>query len=371
MKKLFIILPALLQSSLALAAQNDRWYSEQQVTQGEQIFKQNCAACHGPNAASIKNWRQTDKNGNYPPPPLNGTAHAWHHSMDVLRKTIREGGQKLGGVMPPFENRLSTEQIDSAISYFQSKWTDDIYDKWAGRFVEKQAKQSLPSISDIMDAQKQKVTQLLSQRTGLKNIPVEKTELKGVWQAQLGDKFVYLMNEGKHAVIGDFFNLEQGKNVTESFRRTLAVKTINSLKDKDLIVYEPTVAAKTILNIFTDTSCPYCRKLHKELPKLLDAGIKVRYIPFPRGGKRGPGYQTLRQVWCSKDRNAAMHEAKSDNEFNLPAGDCKAADMVDKGYQVGNQIGVTGTPALFTASGKKLEGYVPYKQLIPMVLNEQ
>ncbi len=35
-----------------------------------------------------------------PASALNGTAHAWHHSIPQLARSIKEGGKKLGGVMP-------------------------------------------------------------------------------------------------------------------------------------------------------------------------------------------------------------------------------------------------------------------------------
>ena len=110
----------------SFAAEKELWYSKQQVSQGKQLFSQNCAACHGENAEATPDWKKTDTNGNYPPPPLNGTGHAWHHDLDLLRRTIREGGAKLGGQMPAFEGVLSTEEIDSAIAFFQSIWPDDL-----------------------------------------------------------------------------------------------------------------------------------------------------------------------------------------------------------------------------------------------------
>ncbi len=116
------------------AVEDDRWYNDQQLERGETLFRQNCAACHGPNAEGTANWKQADAKGNYPSPPLDGSAHAWHHDIDLLRRTIREGGKNLGGAMPAFAERLDAEQIDSVIAYFQSKWPHDIYRKWAGRF---------------------------------------------------------------------------------------------------------------------------------------------------------------------------------------------------------------------------------------------
>ena len=108
----------------------ERWYTAEQVIQGRELFAQHCAGCHGNNAAATPDWRKTDASGNYPPPPLNGSAHAWHHPLSVLRETIRRGGVPLGGVMPGFADKLSAQQIDAVIAWFQSLWPDELYQAW-------------------------------------------------------------------------------------------------------------------------------------------------------------------------------------------------------------------------------------------------
>ena len=74
--------------------------------------------------------RKMDANGKFPPPPLNGSAHAWHHPQSVLVDTIRNGTAKLGGNMPAWKDKLSNEQINDIIAWFQSKWSDEIYSAW-------------------------------------------------------------------------------------------------------------------------------------------------------------------------------------------------------------------------------------------------
>jgi thiol:disulfide interchange protein DsbC len=349
-----------------MAAEQERWYSEDQVAQGEQLFRQNCASCHGQNAESTPNWKKTDADGNYPPPPLNGTAHAWHHDLDLLRRTIREGGAKLGGQMPAFEGVLSAEQIDSVIAFFQSKWPDDIYQRWAGRFESSE----LPSLNDIVVAAKSPLTKLLRQRIGNARIDdVQETSIKDVWQVQVGNQYVYLLDDGKYALMGDLVNLENGRNLTEQSRRVNVVETISEFTDEDLVIYAAIGETKATLNIFTDTSCPYCQKLHSEIEKLQEAGITVRYLPYARGGKTGPGYETLKSVWCAADRNKAMTNAKNNKFDGLPPGDCVQSAMIDRGYRAGNKIGIRGTPALIKSNGEKIEGYVPYRELIPQLVH--
>lgn len=349
----------------SFAAEADRWYSNQQVDRGEVVFRENCSVCHGPNAEATADWKQRDANGNFPPPPLNGSAHAWHHDLALLRRTVGEGGKALGGVMPAFADRLSAEDIDSAIAFFQSKWPEEVYRKWAGNFEVS----DLPSLTDIVVAAKRPLTKLLEQRIGNAKIDdVSKTKVDDVWQVQIGDRYVYLLDGGKYALMGDLVSLETGHNLTEIARRSGVVAALSAFRDEDLVVFEPTGETRATLDVFTDTSCPYCQKLHGEIGELQAAGIRVRYLPYPRGGSTGPGYQTLKSVWCAQDSNQAMTDAKNNKYDDLPAADCERAAMVDRGYSAGNRVGISGTPALFTSSGEKIEGYRPYQELIPFLL---
>lgn len=111
----------------------NRWYSEAQFVNGKTLFLNHCASCHKADASGTKDWKTADTNGKYPPPPLNGTAHTWHHSMDVFRRTIRRGGIELGGVMPGFTDLLSSGEIDEVIAYFQSTWAEGTYSNWLKR----------------------------------------------------------------------------------------------------------------------------------------------------------------------------------------------------------------------------------------------
>ena len=119
--------------SLQADGQTGRWYSTEQAKTGLQLYQENCAACHGPEAASTTAWKTPDANGDYPPPPLNGSAHAWHHPLAVLDRVISEGGKPMGGVMPAWGEVLNTEQRLAVIAGFQSYWTPQIYDLWLER----------------------------------------------------------------------------------------------------------------------------------------------------------------------------------------------------------------------------------------------
>ena len=355
------------------SADSGRWYSAEQLDLGDQLFQRNCAGCHGANAELTIDWKKSDSKGQYPPPPLNGTAHAWHHALSQLKQTIQRGGAPLGGVMPAFESKLDDAEIDAVISYFQSKWPADTYRKWAARFkVEDRNAEIAGQQSQSMEiASQPDITRLLKLRLGTENIspPVE-TPIKGVYQTRFGNKYGYLIDDGRYVFIGELFDLERAQNLTEISQRSEIKDELAKVSESDMSVFPATGTEKAKLTVFTDTSCPYCQKLHEEVNYLQDAGITVRYLPFPRGGARGPGYLTLKQLWCAEDKREAMDIGKGIIEGDLPAGDCDAADFVDRGYQLGNRLGVTGTPALYLESGEAITGYVPHQQFIARVLKD-
>lgn len=101
------------------------------VQKGFKLYRANCASCHGDQGQGAYNWKQAGPGGKYPPPPLNGTGHAWHHPMPVLMSTIKKGTQRIGGNMPPWQGKLTDDDISAIIAWFQSRWPDELYQAWA------------------------------------------------------------------------------------------------------------------------------------------------------------------------------------------------------------------------------------------------
>jgi len=110
-----------------------RWYTQSQVELGRKVYALNCVGCHLDNAQGTASWKDRSPDGSYPPPPLNGSAHTWHHPLAILKKVIDEGGVPLGGKMPGFKDKLNEEEKLAVISYFQSFWSGEIYDAWITR----------------------------------------------------------------------------------------------------------------------------------------------------------------------------------------------------------------------------------------------
>jgi len=112
------------------ASVSGRWYTPAQVASGADLYQAYCAACHGADGSATAEWRTPDANGVYPPPPLDGSAHTWHHPLVMLEQTIDEGGAKFGGVMPGFGAVLDHDERLAIIAWCQSLWSDEIYARW-------------------------------------------------------------------------------------------------------------------------------------------------------------------------------------------------------------------------------------------------
>ncbi len=98
----------------------------EKIRRGEAVYRANCASCHGPNGEATPGWRNPGADGRYPPPPLDGSAHAWHHSTETLEKMIRVGSPG----MPAWDGKLTNQEIDDVIVWTKSLWSDEIYDVW-------------------------------------------------------------------------------------------------------------------------------------------------------------------------------------------------------------------------------------------------
>jgi thiol:disulfide interchange protein DsbC len=126
-----------------------------------------------------------------------------------------------------------------------------------------------------------------------------------------------------------------------------------------MIVFGP-AAAKHSITVFTDVECGYCRKLHNDIEQLTKLGVRVRYAAYPRSGPGTDDWRKMEAVWCAKDRKAAITQAKQGQNVKSE----KCATPVASQFELGEQLGVRGTPAIFTTQGDYIGGYLPPAQML-------
>jgi thiol:disulfide interchange protein DsbC len=200
-------------------------------------------------------------------------------------------------------------------------------------------------------------------RPDVKVASVTASEITGLYVVQIADgPTVYASPDGKYFVAGDLYKVEAGGfvNLGEQRRNGERAKELAALKTSDMIVFKAKGTPKAVVNVFTDFDCGYCQKLHKEVPQLNAMGIEVRYLAYPRAGIGSDTYQKLVTAWCAKDRQGTLTRFK--NRENVPISTC-ANNPVAAQFQLGERLGVTGTPALVTTAGELIPGYMPAAEL--------
>lgn len=192
---------------------------------------------------------------------------------------------------------------------------------------------------------------------------VAASEIPGLFAVQLKEgPVLYVSADGKYFLHGELYAVQDKEFVNLSEQRASGqrAKALAAVKLKDMIVFKPNGPTKAVINVFTDVDCGYCRKLHKEVPQLNAMGIEVRYLAYPRAGVGSESYQKMVTTWCAKDRQGTLTRYK--NGEAVPISTC-ADNPVAAEYQLGDRIGVAGTPTLVTTSGELIPGYVPAAEL--------
>ena len=202
------------------------------------------------------------------------------------------------------------------------------------------------------------------------DMPIEaiaESPMSNLYQVHLkGGRLLYASGDGQFLMQGNLYQFKDGNavNLTRQAESKGVAREINAIPLSEMVVFSPEEPAKAHITVFTDPDCGYCRKLHSEVPELNRRGIEVRYVAFPRQGAGSHGYNTLVSVWCAKDRQAAMNKAKARDD--VPAATCD--NPVTKQYELGQMIGVNGTPAIVMANGELIPGYQPAPQLAEAAL---
>ena len=199
---------------------------------------------------------------------------------------------------------------------------------------------------------------------GIKVQDISFSDERNLYVINVGDiQPIYMLPDGEHVILGDIFNISEGEaqSTTEKdkdiFRKnklnTSNLETIDFLAKKE----------KYSLTVFTDVDCGYCRKFHNEIGQYNNLGISIKYLAFPRAGIDSESYTKMVSAWCSDQADLSITLLK-DNK-SIPSNSCE--NSVAEQFELGRTLGITGTPALITQSGKLLPGYVPAQELLMLL----
>jgi len=190
---------------------------------------------------------------------------------------------------------------------------------------------------------------------------IKESQVAGMYEVVYGTEVVYLSSDGKYFLSGNLINMETRENVSDRAKYSIR-KALLSKQDNKPVTFKAK-NEKHKLTVFTDIDCPYCAKLHREVPTLNEMGITIEYLMFPRAGLKSPSYTKAVSMWCADDNKQSMTDAKERKPIAAKTCENPIADQ----YNLGGELGVTGTPALITSTGKLIPGYVPADRLAAML----
>jgi len=208
---------------------------------------------------------------------------------------------------------------------------------------------------------------IVAKLPGAQASDVAVSPIPGLYEVTMGGLITYVSADGKYLLSGNVYDLDTQVNLTASRRNSARAKALAAASESNMIVFGPANAKMTV-TVFTDIDCGFCRKLHSQIADVNKAGVRVRYMFFPRTGPGTESWTKAEQVWCAADRREALTRAKKgDTVKGKSCGDA----AVKSQYELGSDLGVEGTPAIFTQNGDYIGGYLTPAELVQAIQESQ
>ena len=208
---------------------------------------------------------------------------------------------------------------------------------------------------------------IVAKLPGAQASDVAVSPIPGLYEVTMGGLIAYVSSDGKYLLSGNVYDLDTQVNLTASRRNSARAKALAAASESNMIVFGPANAKMTV-TVFTDIDCGYCRKFHSQIADVNKAGVRVRYMFFPRTGPATESWTKAEQVWCAADRREALTRAKKGDTFKGKS--CGDA-AVKSQYELGSDLGVEGTPAIFTQNGDYVGGYLAPAELVQAIQESQ
>lgn len=211
-----------------------------------------------------------------------------------------------------------------------------------------------------LDKLKAKLAEVIPGRTPTN---IKPSPVPGLYEVSYGVKIFYITEAGDYLFDGELIDVKNRISLTQETQARARQAILARVPVESMIVFPPKGKPKHVITVFTDIDCPYCRKLHNEMQQYNDLGVEVRYMLFPRAGVGSPSFKTAVSAWCAKDKQDALTRAK--NGEKIAPGDCK--NPIEAQYKIGQEIGVSGTPAIILEGGEMIPGYRPAKDIVALL----
>ena len=213
---------------------------------------------------------------------------------------------------------------------------------------------SVMAETDSVEALRQALAKSMPE---VKPTKISVSPVDGLYEVIVGSQVVYMSVDARYMIDGDLIDIKTKKNISEGAKSDIRLAVINKFTSEQMLVYKPE-KVKDVITVITDIDCPYCRRLHSEVPSYLEKNVEVRYIFMPLKG--AADMKKTISVWCSDDQQLALDTVKSGGQIE----DKTCDNPIKEHLAMARELGVRGTPAIILEDGQLLPGYVPVDKLI-------
>lgn len=197
-------------------------------------------------------------------------------------------------------------------------------------------------------------------------LSIQESDVRGYYTVNFkGLEPLFISKDGKYLISGDILEITDTGliNKSEIRRNNLRKESLAQIDEKEFISFKPSETKHEVF-VFTDVDCGYCRKFHSQIKEYLDLGIQVNYLAFPRTGADSESFNKIVSAWCSSNPNKSITELKLG--YKIEENICDN-NPVQEHFNLGNSLGVSGTPSIITSEGRMIPGYVPPEELVGLL----
>lgn len=172
---------------------------------------------------------------------------------------------------------------------------------------------------------------------------------------------VYTDAQVDHLITGEVIDTKTRQSLTEARMEELNKVVIdwNSLP-LDKAIKEVRGKGERKLVVFSDPDCPFCKRLEQESLAKLD-NVTVYTFLYPLTQLHPDAARKSTAIWCSP-KPAETWTGFMRNGTKLPTNtNCKTP--LSEIAQLGERLGITGTPALIFPNGKLVPGAIPLQMI--------
>lgn len=193
---------------------------------------------------------------------------------------------------------------------------------------------------------------------------VTKTPYAGLYEVFMGGQIIYTDEKMS-------FLIAEGHLVDPKTKKDLTSERLDELTKVDFSTLPLNQAIKVVkgngsrkLVVFSDVDCPFCKRLERnELTNITDVTIYTFLYPIEQLHPDAASKSKL--IWCAKDRVKAWEDWILRDQLPSSAGSCDVP--LDKVGELARKVGVTSTPTLIFADGRRMLGAQPYKEIERML----